>query len=276
MAKPVLLLVNIPFSGFYESKWSQAIDQEEERHIEYSVTDTDMDREDNECRHPKPLRLNEKELFEIYARATDYRVANKQIARCFVDDFNTYWSDVVGFPLRLTFESMTSPREYNFQTDRIFCHIPASVVRGLFILSKREGHQTLAKVLKERHTSYDGFVSFYSNSVEAWLVKPLDKWDWNELGSLLRAVMTMRADADSEDPEWTIYEGMSEGDEFHTAWSNAVNWKKVAELCADARADKLEALRESDPETAAILAGESEEHYRCPLTRDLFEGETVR
>lgn len=276
MAKPVLLLVNIPFSGFYESKWSQAIDQEEERHIEYSATDTDMDREDNECRHPEPLRLNESELAEIYLRATNYGVAYEQVARSFVESFNTHWSAVIGFPLRLTFESMSSPREYNFQTDRIFCHVPVSVARRLFALSRREKHATLRKVLNERHTSQSGFISFYSNSLAEWLEKPVSEWDWNELGSLLRAVMTMRADADSEDPEWTIYEGMSEGCDFHTAWSNAVDWAKVAELCADARADKLEALRESDPETAAILAGESEAHYRCPLTLDLFEGESAQ
>ena len=41
--------------------------------------------------------------------------------------------------------------------------------------------------IKERFASYNGFISFYSNDINEWLVKPFPEWDLNELSSLFCA-----------------------------------------------------------------------------------------
>ena len=60
------------------------------------------------------------------------------------------------------FESLESPREYNFTTDRIFVDIPANEVRRMLAEVDSE---TLSRVAAERHTSRPGFLSYYSPRV---------------------------------------------------------------------------------------------------------------
>lgn len=274
MTKPKTMLVNIPFSGFYNSIWSDEIDREEQEHINYAVHGKDRDNDLSEHLHPEPLQLDEAELSEIYLRATQYGWAYNAIAQDYVASFNAYWSAEIGFPLRLAFESMTSPREYNFATDRIFCDVPISVIHKLFAVSRADKHETLHASIKDRFTSCSGFISHYSNDLNDWLEKPLCNWDHNELGTLLIAVMALRGSPDAlRDYQWEWYlcEGMSESSVFYKAWSDAVDWQKVGELCAYERAEKLDALRDTDPDTYALLTNDADSvHYRCPLTPDLF------
>jgi hypothetical protein len=83
----------------------------------------------------------------------------------------------------MTFDSMTSPKYYNFETDRIFCNIELSEVKRISSLVKRD---TLAKVIKDSFTSYDGFHSFYDNKLENWDTD-FSNWDCNEIGALIDA-----------------------------------------------------------------------------------------
>ena len=86
--------------------------------------------------------------------------------------------------LDLEFKSMWSPREYNFVTDEITCYISA---KDLKKISSALNSDVLEKIIKRRFTSRDGFMSFYSNSLEEWKEKPVKDWDEIELGTLLDA-----------------------------------------------------------------------------------------
>ena len=80
------------------------------------------------------------------------------------------------------FESLESPREYNFSTDRIFVDIPADEVRRMLATVDME---TLAQVAKDRHTTRPGFISFYSPQVGDW--GSVETWDCNQLETLIIA-----------------------------------------------------------------------------------------
>src|SRR5690606_26269592 len=121
----------------------------------------------------------------------------------------------------LEFESLDSPREYNFCTDRIFCYIPLESAKRLFVISAKGNHKRLKEVIRERFTSRDGFISFYSNNLEEWLDKPLDQWDHNEIGTLLIAVAPCFDDA-----SWGFYESMACNGGFYQDWEAAVDWKE--------------------------------------------------
>ena len=103
--------------------------------------------------------------------------------------FNLYCKNYVQAVSReigidLEFQELISPREYNFTTDRIICYIKPKDVKKL---ATALNSPTLEKLVKERFTSRDGFISFYSRYVEEWKEKPVKEWDAVELGTLLDA-----------------------------------------------------------------------------------------
>lgn len=91
------------------------------------------------------------------------------------------------------FESLESPREYNFSTDRIFVDIPADEVRRMLAAVDPE---TLAQVAKARHATRSGFISFYSPLVGDW--GPVDDWDCNQIETLIIAFV------DDDERDWKI------------------------------------------------------------------------
>lgn len=265
------LTVNIPFAGFYESKWSGGIDREEEIFCENCARESDH--ETDEMHQPPELRLNERELSEILFRHTSYDIAYKQIARDYVDSFNDAAAEYLELKPGFRFESMTSPREYNFATDRIFCYVRYGVMVKLFRASRAEGHATLAAVIRRRFTSCSGFISHYRNDLDSWLDKPLIEWDHNELGTLLIAALE-RTGADDSDFEWAIYDSVSDREKFYHAWSESVDWEAFEKARTEARADKLAELADSDPQRWQELGGNPDQPpvTRCPYTLDMFAG----
>ena len=199
-------IINIPFAGFYNSKYSGELDAVQERFVEYEVE--------------KNPGLNPDIPNEALWKAADYGKAFDHIARAYVDPFNQYILDEYELDLDLKFESMTSPREYNFTTDRIFCEISEENVRKL---REAVSDPALRLAIKERFTSRSGFISSYPNRLEDW--PPLEQWDHNELGTLLVALL-----GEGGDWEWEIWERMSDRNVFDTAFDNCVDWKKFDEL----------------------------------------------
>jgi len=237
MTKPQTRSVNLPFPGFYDSWYSHAIDREEEQWCEYEAGE----REDGEQQYPAELRLTDGELAELLFRHTTYSTAYHAVAREYVGAFDWKAGEALDLALGLAFEEMTSPREYNFQTDRIFATVPLKTVRALFAVSKADGHKSLSAVLEDRHTSRSGFHSWYSNDLDTWLSKPVGDWDHNELGSLLLACLAI-AGVDWEEFEGELYEGTDTGNgEFSNAWDSAVDWPAFEAARDDLRADKAEA-----------------------------------
>jgi hypothetical protein len=250
-------IINIPFDGFYESLYSGEIARHEEQEAEYFA---ERQAEDG---IPEALRLEPSDFSEIFFDVADYRAIHQALAKSYADAFNAYVSEEIGIELGMTFESMTSPRFYNFETDRIFCHIPEASVAALFELSKLDGHKALGEVLAGRHRSYSGFHSFYSDDVAAWVEKPLEDWDHNELCSLLLAAMLRAGLTDWRE---SVYYGVVECDGIFHEYEAGVDWRKFEEAVA-AKREELREEAMSDPETAVVVAAWE---ARCPNTPDLF------
>ncbi len=210
------LSVNIPFSGFYNSLWSDEIDQQERQEVEYNCEE----RQEEEGIPPE-LRLDETEYFDILMRRSDYSAMYISAAHAIADAWNSLASDELGFPLGMTFEEMTSPKFYNFETDRIFMSVPRDSVAKLMRLARRDQYVRLIAAIKERFTSRSGFISSYSNCLGDWLAKPLSQWDHNELGTLLGAYVG------DLDEDLKLYYAVCDGDGLYQEWSNGVDWPAV-------------------------------------------------
>lgn len=231
------LSIKLPFPGFYESIYSDAIDREAEQWAEYEVSD-----QQTEDGVPLELHLDEDTLAEILLDVTDYGTIELVIARAHVEAVDYVTKDTLGFALNLDFEEMTSPREYNFETDRVFASITYGRVLRLAALSRRDDHRALARTIRERFTRRAGFAPYYSNDLETWLGKPLASWDHNEIETLLLAVSEYDLRSDEN---LAIYYRID--DDFYDAWESSVNWPELDRRVAEKRNEKLAAVRAVNP-----------------------------
>lgn len=97
----------------------------------------------------------------------------------------------------LVFNEITSPKYYNFKTNKIYTTISESDVKTLWRKTKPE---VLKQVIESRHTSGPGFISFYSNDFTStqWQKSPL-QYDEIQLETLLIAFLLSNADSLSND-----------------------------------------------------------------------------
>jgi methylglutaconyl-CoA hydratase len=131
------------------------------------------------------------------AEAMDYRKAYESYARDYAAAALRALNEALpeGYAIKWDFESLDSPREYNFSTDRLFVTLPLG---HLETLREYAGDDALREVIEHRFTSRDGFISSYSNNLDDWKAKPLAEYDHNEAGAVLQAA-TMKAVPSFED-----------------------------------------------------------------------------
>jgi hypothetical protein len=154
--------IKLPFEGFYNSSHDAILDDALE-----SLTQDDHGNQPDDAPQLSD-GINWQKVHEAYV--IEYVKAFKQ---------------ALELPLEsLTFEELTSPKYYNYETDKIFCTISEA---DLKTLSNSVNQGALAEKIKEQCTNQSGFISFYSNDVLEWLKKPLNEWDHNEVAILLEA-----------------------------------------------------------------------------------------
>jgi hypothetical protein len=159
-------LITIPFSGFYNSIHDAQLDQT----LEYMFSD--------DYGH-----INE----GLRDRAFDC-VAWKQAHIDYSKEFVYQLSQLIDIPLE--FESLRSPKFYNFETDRIFAFISEESI--MYMWSKID-RDKLQQLIHDRFTSCSGFISHYPNDLDRWS-EDLLTWDHNELGTLLECYINDQHD----------------------------------------------------------------------------------
>lgn len=153
------MITTIPFSGFYESLHSSAFDYALDQIFSDSATG---------------CAINETLKWKAYD-CIDWREAHKAYAKEYAESFaHEFGID------SLKFESLSSPKEYNFTTDRIFCIIEYAdlcrIMAGFDL-------QSFGEYVREKFTSRDGFISFYDADLSSW--GKVESWDHNQCGTAL-------------------------------------------------------------------------------------------
>lgn len=170
------MLTTIPFSGFYYSLHDSALDSA----LESIFSD------DNGTARPA--------LVCKAQDTVDWRMVQNNYAAYYAAAF------AAEFNLPLQFESMKSPREYNFSTDTIYCTISAADAAWLFDTCDKT---LLAKIARETFTSRSGYISFYDPDFTEW--GDVLTWDHNQLGALIRAHVT---EQNPDFDQWAEFELM--------------------------------------------------------------------
>ena len=101
----------------------------------------------------------------------DYRAAQRLYAKAFVEK--------LGEEIELeslTFKEVVSPREYNFENDRL--RVTMTRKDSITMLGRVDWH-ALTELVKVKCQTRDGFFSFYPSNIKLW--PHFDDWDVNHL-----------------------------------------------------------------------------------------------
>lgn len=185
--------VNIPFSGFYESWHSNQFDDEIDQTIENWTETLD-------CDMPQKLQ-------NMFYDAANYGNARLEYAKAYLSAFADEYLNG-----DLQFTIMTSPREYNFETDRLFGTISR---KTLAMIIRKTDPTILTRIAKKNHTSRSGFISFYEPDWRSW--GRVTTWEHNQLGTLLQAYLeTERNESWDMWAEYELCEDFSGSGHIHS------------------------------------------------------------
>lgn len=160
------LELNLPFTGMCDSNHDSAVDSQ----IESMFSDAD-----GEPCIPDDFWFHfgyNKKFMEKYGK-----LIVEQTQKELKEDHD------IDLP-SMKYADTDSPSEYNFVTDRIFITVSKLDVLRMY---NEVNKGTLNNLIKKKYTSYDGFCSFYSNSLQEWSETFVTKWDHNQLGTLFQA-----------------------------------------------------------------------------------------
>lgn len=138
------------FTGFYHSIWYYGDTEYDEAYNVQSELDATYDMGD---------------IADAICESVDYKGYFESIVKgiCEIWEEKLQEHDLAK-SVRL--EKLWSPKEYNFDTDRIFVEVEYTkkqLKRLQSLFHKHEG--TFGKWVKDSYTSYDGFMSYHSNDI---------------------------------------------------------------------------------------------------------------
>ena len=179
------------FSGFYNTIWDYS-----ESFVEY-----ELDNEDNfRSNYPELTEVPWDFIKENFWEVINYSSANRAVAQAALDALPEILPN--GMVTATEFEELRSPREYNFATDAVNCKLTVDLdLLREYLTTNRD---KLSKYLSQNYTSRSGFISSYSNTVEAW---EEDTACWTDLdGHYLGALLNFVAHEENRDPDMDLYE----------------------------------------------------------------------
>ena len=182
----------IPFDGFYESSIGSDIDHQIGQQIEWDTDIYDLNEDEQQVLEDSYLSIN---------RSYFYNQIAEDYTNFYIDALN---KRLKGFTLNAKFKLLTSPKEYNFETDRIFIEIEENHAVDFIKYLVKNYKKELEKKIQDMFTSRSGFISFYKNSIDLW-TKDFKEWDCNMIGTCFELF-----DLEEEDINYSLREYMSE------------------------------------------------------------------
>jgi hypothetical protein len=147
------------------------------------------------------------------------------LAARFCRRYDAEVSRQLGFELGLTFSAFDFPSSYGGTSEFILATMPVLNAGRMFARSAEENHLRLRTSIRERFAPYDGAVPYPADAVEQWLAEPVERWGRVELCDLIACFV-------DPDIDERLYAEMTEGSDIHTAFEDAVDWARFADLVA--------------------------------------------
>lgn len=144
------------FPGFYNTVFDRYTDGEDERELVL----------DHLCRDGEVIDASSQQYDIDWSR---YREDYAREITCAVDKMIKSL-ELPGYD-RMEYQALRSPREYNFANDSINCiiHLTDEPLFRKSLVERLKADPEFKEFIRKRYTSYDGFISWYSNDHETWL-----------------------------------------------------------------------------------------------------------
>lgn len=200
------LSLKLPFSGFYETSHSAMLDNWLDYEQDMLMTE-----------HGATLEQVQ-ELAEKFYSGIEWRKVHIEYAKAYTGELETLLNSesprIVNMPI--VFESLESPKEYNFATDCIYGQMGIADLQ--YMLSELD-EKAWRDFIRERCTSYDGFISYYSNDYDKW-EKDLTLWGEARLGMILELYLVMLLEPKELEEELSAFSLMEriDGNGYISNW----------------------------------------------------------
>jgi len=216
-------ILQIPFSGFYESVHIYNIEQA----IELDCSDNNGD-------------INE-DILDSFVTGLDWNKLHIDYAKLYTEQFKTALAGFNSLSFEsLVFKQLVSPREYNFSTDLIEVELSDNELYKLYSFIIENCKEELEKLIEDRFTSHSGFYSYYPNSLEDWPMLLAD-WDSVQLSQLLVVFCRWYDLVDDNyevDSCLLMDDCLGDGSIDDVIWGNLDSSDKIYNLIEEFRADE--------------------------------------
>lgn len=182
------------FHGYYDSLFDP-----EDNFVEY---ETNMSLEEKKEHYPAVFNEGVTEDFfdeYFWECLTNRAAAMEAVSEYICEALKRI--DPIGVIKAIEYESLSSPKFYNFSNDSINCKITFD--QKILQEYINENIEAFTKFIEDRYTSRDGFSSFHSNDVEDW--KNLDDLGEHSTGSVLEFVFINEYKDKANDPWVELY-----------------------------------------------------------------------
>lgn len=95
----------------------------------------------------------------------DYVEYHKRVSDAFVTRMENELNDI--FPVKMEFQELHSPKEYNFYNDSIWVTVELNL--KVLLTHIKANKKEAGEYFKNKYTSCSGFISFHSPDIETWL-----------------------------------------------------------------------------------------------------------
>lgn len=117
----------------------------------------------------------------------DYREYESNVARHYIYAVEDALKEYLPH-FKAEYKEVDSPKYYNFETDRAVGVCNLEEIREEIKAYINKNFDAFRKWIKDNHSSYDGFISYYSNNVYDWNLD--GNLDHNELMSIFSFILT--------------------------------------------------------------------------------------
>lgn len=169
------------FSGFYETAYGFEPDMN-------TVIDMLFNDEDYTENQKRFIRHFVSSNYETAVKE-DYQQYETDVAKSVCKFLEEELSEFFKMKIEVEFQNIHSPKYYNFSNDSINVNVKCEnwdEFMGKMLSYVKEHIEHFKEYIKDNYTSYDGFMSFYSNDVKDWLK---EEYSEHEFGSILEFVL---------------------------------------------------------------------------------------
>lgn len=187
----------LTFGGFYGGFWDQGENEYNEAQIDEN--------------------LDIVQLTDEWGFGPNYR---SEVAEIYAHNYVDMCNEILDVDLKRVSQSVVSPREYNFETDKIFIEVEVDdytqfIDKLIKLADNPEYRAKLGNMIHERHTSCEGFWSWMSNDIEKWFMFMYDPDNSHYTSFFMAYLMEVMDPEMYEDLDYSVYAYVSESTGLH-------------------------------------------------------------